>query len=175
MTKTARLLYQVPFSQEYKCSSEKWPSDNLQAKRLKALHSAIHYLANINQTLTPDVFTLNDLRNSRLTCVIYEMEGLYERATVSNVWGNTSHHDQDGVTLVTQLSVEKLNMLSLLVENWPGSISAAIQVDLSQLMQLCRHFIIHQNLLAKPNLDIHIVLQRGVSLLSLKYKILGLV
>ena len=67
------------------------------------------------------------------------------------------------VTLVTQLSADRLQMLELLCEHWPGPISLALYMSDAEAHQFLRYAVQSPILTARRNVAYHIVYKDGVS------------
>ena len=68
------------------------------------------------------------------------------------------------VTLVTQLSVDRLHILKLLCKHWDGPISLALYMFDAEAPQLLRYVMQTAVLRSRRNIAYHIVYKDGVSL-----------
>ena len=67
------------------------------------------------------------------------------------------------VTLVTQLSVDRLQMLEQLCDHWPGPISLALYMSDAEAHQFLRYAMQTPVLTSRRNIGYHIVYKDGVS------------
>lgn len=95
-------------------------------------------------------------------CASYRLDGKLKRLSIPNVWGDHTWYKEDDITLVTQLSADRLHILDLLLDYWPGPVSAAVYVELKDLSSLPKVIVQHLSLLTRDNVDLHIVLKAGV-------------
>jgi len=73
------------------------------------------------------------------------------------------------VTLVTQLSADRLQMLELLCGHWPGPISLALYMSDTEAHQFLRYALQTPVLASRRNIAYHIVYKDGVSLPASPY------
>ena len=69
----------------------------------------------------------------------------------------------DDITLSTQLPVEQLKQLLLILKSWEGPVSAVIYMDRLESQTFVNYLRNNLVLRARTNVDIHIVKSRGVS------------
>ena len=81
---------------------------------------------------------------------------------VSQVWRKLLQVSDEDITLVTQMTEDRIPLLDLVGRHWPGPISAAICCTKSALFKLREIFQGYPRLLARKNLDIHLVNKVGV-------------
>ena len=81
---------------------------------------------------------------------------------VSQVWRHSLQVNSDDITLVTQMTDDRIHLLNLVGEHWPGPISVAIYCSESALRNLTETFKAFPQLLMRTNVDIHLVHKRGV-------------
>jgi len=67
------------------------------------------------------------------------------------------------VTLVTQLSADRLQMLEMLCDHWPGPISLALYMSDAEAHQFLRYAMQTPVLTLRRNVAYHIVYKDGVS------------
>jgi len=80
---------------------------------------------------------------------------------------NNSSVSPTDVTLVTQLSFDRLQMLELLCNYWPGPISLALYMTDAEAHQFLRYGMHSPVLTSRRNIAYHIVYKDGVSLVVL--------
>ena len=106
-------------------------------------------------------------RNRTVLCTHYNNEGKEEfhrnRTVFRNIWKNLHSFSPKDVTLVTQLTLAKINVLEMVAKHWPGPISIAIHISADELKKTKSTFSKHQYLLSRKNIDVSVVLAKGVS------------
>lgn len=111
------------------------------------------------------LWTEHQKRMNYSVCDTYAQEGNnMSRFYESSIFKDYLHINPDDVTLVTQLTVDRIYLLHLLVEYWSGPISLAIYVEVDQLSTLKREVLSYPSIIDRNNVDVHIVLATGVSL-----------
>lgn len=70
---------------------------------------------------------------------------------------------KDDVTLVAQLSMDRLQMLEMLCVHWPGPISLALYMSDAEAQQFLRFALSSKVLMSRRNIGYHIVYKDGVS------------
>lgn len=70
------------------------------------------------------------------------------------------------VTLVTQLSIDRLQMLELLSNHWQGPISLALYVSDAEAQQFLKYAQDSEILMKRKNIGYHIVYKDGVSVIK---------
>ena len=70
------------------------------------------------------------------------------------------------VTLVTQLSADRLQMLELVCNHWPGPISLALYMSDAEAHQFLRYARQSPILASRRNVAYHIVYKDGVSVIK---------
>lgn len=70
---------------------------------------------------------------------------------------------RDDVTLVAQLSMDRLQMLEMLCVHWPGPISLALYMSDAEAQQFLRFALSSRVLMSRRNIGYHIVYKDGVS------------
>lgn len=76
-------------------------------------------------------------------------------------------YDSDGsadVTLVAQLSVDRLHLLEGLVQHWAGPISLAVYLSDAETRQFINFIEETEILSARKNVAYHVVFKEGVSI-----------
>ena len=111
-------------------------------------------------------------RSTREMCNKYKLEGsdAYHktRLTFGDLFGNLNNYSRNDITLVTQMTAYRMQILDTMASHWDGPISVAIQVSPKDFRNLGQLFNNSQNILGRSNIDIHIVVEKGVSLNHLK-------
>lgn len=69
----------------------------------------------------------------------------------------------DDVTLVAQLSVDRLQMLETLCRHWAGPISLALYMSDAETQQFLMYVLASETLMARKNIGYHVVYKDGVS------------
>ena len=68
----------------------------------------------------------------------------------------------DDVTLVAQLSMDRLQMLEMICRHWEGPISIALYMSDAEAQQFLRYAIGSEILMSRKNIGYHIVYRDGV-------------
>lgn len=103
-------------------------------------------------------------RSGRVNCKIFQLEGFMKRSELLQIWRDDSHiYTECDVSLTTHLTLDKMSMLSGLLDYWPGPISVALYFDPFLFDQTIRIFKQYPNILERRDLDMHIVVMKGVS------------
>ncbi len=66
------------------------------------------------------------------------------------------------ITLVTQLSLDRLVLFETLLSHWKGPISAAVYVSDTELAQVLHYASLSQQFASRTNIAIHAVFKEGV-------------
>ena len=97
-------------------------------------------------------------------CYEFKREQLIVRRThIYYLDYDNSSASASDVTLVTQLSADRLQMLELLCDHWPGPISLALYMSDAEAHQFLRYARQTPILNARRNVAYHIVYKDGVS------------
>ena len=70
---------------------------------------------------------------------------------------------RDDVTLVAQLSMDRLQMLETLCKHWSGPISLALYMSDAEAQQFLSYALSSETLMGRKNIGYHIVYKDGVS------------
>ncbi len=129
----------------------------------------LEYLIQVTKVVNTSFIQVEDLMK-RLTpvCQSYGMEGsptFHRSRQLMHLWGNQTHITNDDVTLVTQLSASRLYMLARVAKHWHGPMSVALSVTPPEFWNLSQTFneIRYKALIERGDIDIHIVIEKGVS------------
>ena len=68
----------------------------------------------------------------------------------------------DDVTLVAQLSMDRLQMLENICKHWEGPISLALYMSDAEAQQFLRYALSSETLMSRKNIGYHIVYKDGV-------------
>ena len=94
-------------------------------------------------------------------CDRYIKEGKQLRPVLECPWMKYSSISNESITLVTQMTMSKVEVFERLIHMWTGPISVAIYLDCnSSLTTLFTHI---DKWMHRENLDVHIVPETGVS------------
>ncbi len=145
---------------------------NFSQRRLKILNDSIQQLTNLNHLPLYEAYKMMDYKTN--LCQQYQIEGNLDRIVIPHIWQEINPpQNYTDVTLVTQISLERLGILERLLINWEGPISVALYLSrlyLNNTLSLIEPYL---RIMRRDNLDIHLVLQNGVRNVDL-YQILAL-
>ncbi len=147
-------------------------------KRLKILKETIKKLHNLKQFPLYESFknvqlfesykNKNFTRNMSIICQEYNIEGSLDRIVRPNMWESiNSPQNYTDVTLVTQISTERLWVLERLLGNWEGPMSVAMYLRRDDLDKMLSLMWAYPRVMSRANLDMHLVLQNGVRFIYL--------
>lgn len=72
---------------------------------------------------------------------------------------------EDDVTLVAQLSMDRLQMLETICKHWEGPISLALYMSDAEVQHFLRYALNSGVLMARKNVGYHVVYKDGVSVI----------
>ena len=98
-------------------------------------------------------------------CRRYQKEGLLDRPVFVSPWMKYSSISVEGVTMVTHMSVDRLNVFEYLLSLWSGPISVAVEVECGTSLQILVTYM--EKWIQRDNLNVHIVLKMGVCILCI--------
>ena len=130
---------------------------------LKNLFENIGFFRNYNQSYVGYQRQMN-LR----TCSIYNADAEHKRFVIPSIWKNYLSVKLDDITFVTQLSFNRFYLIELIAKQWSGPLSIAIYVQVDHLPSFEKVFLTYPSLVDRDNLDIHLVLASGVSIVEAK-------
>ena len=110
-----------------------------------------------------ETFVQTQMRKGRNICDVYDEDAKHRRFFIPSVWTEYLTVDPDGITLVTQLSFDRLHLIDLLIKHWLGPLSITIYVNIEQLQVFGRTLVTYPNLFERDNIDLHIAIESGVS------------
>lgn len=106
-------------------------------------------------------------RSITTVCRTYKQEGKHffhqSRRTFLDIFSTFNNYSKDDVTLVTQMSLQRMQILKIVAQYWDGPMSVALQVEPEDFIIMGDHFRNAQYLLERHNIDFHIVAAKGVS------------
>ncbi|ELU09782.1 hypothetical protein CAPTEDRAFT_220855 [Capitella teleta] len=117
-----------------------------------------------NYTVYPPSYTLNDANQSTSDiCSLIAKEAAYNRSVFPDVFGSRSLFQPNGsrVTLVTQVSFNRLFNLTTQAKHWPGPMSVAMYLPLFRLETFVMDYCEAESLNKRENIQIHIMLDEG--------------
>ena len=109
------------------------------------------------------IHTDNVLETTTTECDKYNKEGKMTRTVLPNVWGNLTTYDSNDVIVITHSSASRVDRLKIFLDHWKGPISIAINVDITNPNVLYKKLKNCTNLFNRTNIDLHLVVQVGVS------------
>ena len=116
-----------------------------------------------NECMTKTLILSGAARNS---CVLFHMEAAHTRFYLSSVWKNEHSsnidNEEDDVTLITHMSINRLNTFNYLVKHWTGPIAVSIYGSYQELMNLTNSLRRYPNILDRNNININIMVKSGV-------------
>ncbi len=133
---------------------------NVPALRLQTVIDVIGDIKSKNLTFVNNKYTHNDIRGYQ--CVMYHKEISLKHFTVSNIWSTFAEYKENDVTLVSQFTLDKVTVLSELLDHWTAPISLALYIGYDILDKVPHVLERFPNILARENLDIHLVIKNGV-------------
>ena len=128
---------------------------------LKNLFENIEFFRNYNQSYGDYQRQMN-----LKTCSIYNSDAEHKRFVIPSIWKNYLSVKPDDITFVTQLSFSRFYLTELIAKQWSGPLSIAIYVQVDRLPSFEKVFSTYPSLVDRDNLDIHIVLASGVSIVE---------
>ena len=100
-------------------------------------------------------------------CQIYWKEVKYKYKTKLNLFkANISEKGYDVITLVTQLTMTRLNALKFMVEQWSGPVSAAIYVNPLEMEEKEKNLTDWIESTKRNNIALTLVERKGVSFIE---------
>lgn len=102
-----------------------------------------------------------DFRRERL--IVHRTHLYYIEYDYSTVTTTAAAAGDNDVTLVAQLSTDRLQMLETLCIHWPGPISLALYMSDAEAQQFLRYALSSRVLMARRNVAYHVVYKDGVS------------
>ena len=99
---------------------------------------------------------------TRALCDVYNHDANRKRITVTSLWKEYLDVDYQDITMILQLTVDRVNLLSVHVSHWTGPISVTIYIARKHLLDLGSILCTMDSVLQRNNIDLHIVLKEGV-------------
>ncbi len=132
-------------------------STDIYNKKLEAVSYSLRKLTSLHNQ------TKNQYSKKHNICDIYYKEGKQKRAVISNVWKQFTNVGYDDVTLVTQMSIDKMPSLIRILKTWTGPVSVAFYIKLNTSQSALESIMSETSVVSKDNMDIHLVAGFGVS------------
>ena len=95
-------------------------------------------------------------------CDVYNHDANRKRITVTSLWKEYLDVDYQDITMVLQLTVDRINLLSVHASHWIGPMSVTIYIKRKHLLDLGSILSTMDPVLQRNNIDLHIVLKEGV-------------
>ena len=99
-------------------------------------------------------------------CTGYHQDALHRRFFIPSIWKDQLKIEPDDVTLVTQFSFNRFHVINLLIKQWSGPLSLALYGEIDELLTLNEQLLLYPSILRRDNVDIHLVISSGVSILN---------
>ena len=81
---------------------------------------------------------------------------------MTSLWKEYLDVDYRDITMVLQLTVDRINLLSVHGSHWTGPMSVTVYVKRKHLLDLGSMLSTMDQVLQRNNIDLHIVLKEGV-------------
>ena len=78
--------------------------------------------------------------------------------------------DYKDITMVSQLTLDRINLLNVHASHWTGPMSVTVYVERKHLPELGSVLSLMDPVLQRSNIDLHIVLKEGVGILTYFFK-----
>ena len=151
-----------------KCSTDE---DDIVKARLHNLRKSVHLLSSM-VTSSPAVEVSSGKKEIEKTCEHYEKESKLHRPFLTNVdhyqkpkYLGSTNELEDDITMVTQMSVDRLFNLNQILIRWSGPVSVSVGLkptELETVQDVVKKFEACQELLRRRNLSVHLVAIIGV-------------
>ncbi len=100
-------------------------------------------------------------------CYMYNLEPTLERKVFPSPWLESQPYDNMDITLVTQMTAEKIPVFVQLLEHWTGPVSVTYYMNCSDKFSIEQLATYLHQWADRGNIFVHIVLKIGVSNSSL--------
>lgn len=101
-------------------------------------------------------------------CSSYAFQGSMSRKVIHSSWTNYNMYNPDDITLSVHLTLDRYEVLELMLSYWVGPVSAAIYVGPEHIDNITDFMDVTRKLLTRNNVDLHFVPKQGVSDFSLQ-------
>ena len=95
-------------------------------------------------------------------CTIYNHYANRKRTTVMSLWREYLDVDYKDITMVLQLTMDRINLLNVHAYHWTGPMSVTVYLERKHLPDLGSILSVMDQVLQRNNIDLHIVLKEGV-------------
>ena len=102
-------------------------------------------------------------KNNEDICTRYNMDAKLKRVTYTSVWKDMNVYNTSDITLVTQMSMDRLYLLDLYDKHWAGALSLTLYLHEIYLDSIAEEILSHEGFRRRNNWDVHLVIQSGVS------------
>ena len=132
--------------------------------KLKILKKAVENLVH-NKTLIEGE---NNMRADKgkehfNICAVYDADAKLKRFYAASVWNDQLQIIPDDVTFVTQLSLNRIHLIDMIIKQWSGPLSVALCLGTKDLLSVEQEIVKYPAILERSNIDFHMVLASGVS------------
>ena len=133
--------------------------------KIRKLQKVINAMLLYNQSFKQE--DRNFSRNFRHGgCRHYASDAKRKRFAVTSLWKDYLDVKYYDVTMIMQLTVDRIKLLNLHVENWSGPMSVTLYVKVDELRELEESLTTTTSVLHRDNVDIHLVVKTGVTILQ---------
>ena len=98
-------------------------------------------------------------------CSRYKREASEGKVFIPNIWKAHMEYSIDDVTLVSQMSLNKLEAFDRLLHHWTGPVSLALYILVEHMDNAFEQIAKWNLMTTRRNVDLHIVAGFGVSLM----------
>ena len=127
---------------------------------LDTLHENKEFFRSSREAYTPS----QSMKKDGL-CTEYHQDALH-RFFIPSIWKDQLTIEPDDVTLATQFSFNRFHVINLLIKQWSGPLSLALYGEIDELLTLNEQLLLYPSILRRDNVDIHLVISSGVSILN---------
>ncbi len=143
-------------------------------RRLKQMSKVLAAVSATCNSTFPDDYVKKT--HGLSVCDMYKLEPTLERNAFPSPWLESQPYDNKDITLVTQMTAEKIPIFVQLLDHWTGPVSVTYYMDCNDdfsIEQLATHLY---QWAERGNIFVHIVLKIGVSIhLSIKLSYVNII
>ena len=96
-------------------------------------------------------------------CAEYSKDAEHEQFYISQIWKNQLSIEPESITYVTQLTLNRLDLIDKIQEQWSGPLSVSIYLEIDEIVSFKEKMSSYPSVIERDNIDLHIVVATGVS------------
>ena len=96
-------------------------------------------------------------------CTIYSQDSIHEKFYIPSIWNNELSFNYNSITFVSQLTLNRFDLIELLMKYWKGPISLSLYINIDEISIIFKKFLSFKSILESDKIDFHLVVGTAVS------------